>query len=213
MLFAASLFLFSCRGEVDETPAPVQKISPQNVPYYSTPDFTAEWLTGDVLPANFHRIAGFSFEDQNGITINSASVKGKPYIAGFFFTSCRGICPVLTTNLQFMKQSIDSSLHIPILLHSVMPETDTREVLHRYAANYDLGSDWHLLTGNKDSIYTLARKSYFADEDMGEKTTKDDFLHTENILLIDGTGHIRGIYKGTSKLEMQALADDARKLL
>lgn len=85
--------------------------------------------------------------------------------------------------------------------------------MKRYANNNGvIDNKWFLLTGNKDSIYTIARKSYFADEDLGMERGTNDFLHTENMLLIDKHRRIRGIYKGTSPAEMQNIIIDVKKL-
>jgi protein SCO1/2 len=73
-------------------------------------------------------------------------------------------------------------------------------------------NNWHFLTGDKGSIYELARKSYFAEEDLGFTKDSTEFLHTEHIILVDGSGHIRGIYNGTLQLETEQLIKDIRTL-
>ncbi len=101
-----------------------------------------------------------------------------------------------------------------IVSYSVTPETDQPERLLQYANTYGIDSNkWWLLTGNRDSIYRLARRDYFADEDMGMQKTSQDFLHTENLLLIDQNRKIRGVYKGTSLAEVDWLIKDIQKLL
>lgn len=101
-----------------------------------------------------------------------------------------------------------------IVSYSVTPETDQPERLLQYANTYGIDSKkWWLLTGNRDSIYRLARRDYFADEDMGMQKTSQDFLHTENLLLIDQNRKIRGVYKGTSLAEVDWLIKDIQKLL
>ena len=69
-----------------------------------------------------------------------------------------------------------------------------------------------MVTGNKEAIYTIARKAYFADEDLGKQLTVNDFLHTENVLLIDKHKRIRGVYKGISAIEMENLIRDIQVL-
>ncbi len=72
---------------------------------------------------------------------------------------------------------------------------------------------WHLLTGNKVNIYTLARPSYFAEADLGFTKDSTEFLHTEHVLLIDKTKRIRGIYNGTLQLEIDQIIKDIKILL
>ena len=206
--------LVACNHKQPALLKDTQTDSSMRLPYYTTADFSPHWLQGnEPVPDSAHSIPAFSFTDQEGHTVSEKTTEGKIYVANFFFTSCRGICPKLTSNLKIVQDSMINDEHVLLLSHSVMPETDDTTALHRYAQNYNVSSKrWHLLTGNKDSIYTIARKSYFADEDMGLKKGTDDFLHTENILLIDKHRHIRGIYKGTSQLEMRAIIDDIRIL-
>lgn len=203
---------FSCRQK-QENAIDLDQQKKQSLPYYNTADFTAQWFDKGSVPDTIHQIPSFSFTDQNGNTITEKTVAGKIYVADFFFTSCPGICPKLTKNLKLVQ---DAFLHDPqvlLLSHSVTPVKDDVAALKKYALNYEvLNNKWFLLTGNKDSIYTIARKGYFADEDLGMSKGTDDFLHTENMLLIDGDRRIRGIYKGTSQLEMKNIIDDIRLL-
>jgi len=86
-------------------------------------------------------------------------------------------------------------------------------LLRNYATkNQIIDNKWHLLTGDKKQIYQLARKSYFADENLGVQKGENDFLHTENFILVDKNLHIRGIYNGTLSLEIEQLIKDIRTL-
>lgn len=68
------------------------------------------------------------------------------------------------------------------------------------------------MTGDREEIYALARTSYFADEDLGFGKGTDDFLHTENFVLVDGQKRIRGVYNGTLPLDIRRLIEDIRLL-
>ena len=186
----------------------------ETLPYYTAADFTPHWYGHmNALPDTIHQIPAFSFIDQNGNTVTERTVAGKIYVADFFFTSCAGICPTLTKNLRLVQEAFKGDSMIMLLSHSVTPGADDPAALKKYAVNYGVTDNkWFLLTGNRDSIYTLARKSYFADEDLGLKKDSNDFLHTENMLLIDKQRRIRGIYKGTSPSEIQNMISDIRLL-
>jgi protein SCO1/2 len=87
-----------------------------------------------------------------------------------------------------------------------MPWVDSVEKLKEYAITKNVISNkWHLVTGNKDQIYSIARTSYFADEDFKKTKDKKEFIHTENFILVDKKGRIRGVYNGTLVLDMQRL--------
>jgi protein SCO1/2 len=102
---------------------------------------------------------------------------------------------------------------VMLLSHSVTPEKDSVPVLEKYAEEKGvIPGKWHLVTGKRNEIYTIARTAYFADEDMGWKQDSTTFLHTENILLLDKHHHIRGVYKGTIPKEVDDLIADIKKL-
>ncbi|MEP5600572.1 MAG: SCO family protein, partial [Algibacter sp.] len=65
---------------------------------------------------------------------------------------------------------------------------------------------------DKAEIYSLGRNSYFVENDLGEVKSIDDFLHTENLLLIDKNKHIRGIYNGLNRASISQLITDVRAL-
>ncbi|MFT3908526.1 MAG: SCO family protein [Ferruginibacter sp.] len=194
-------------------PAQIALPEKQDLPYYNGPDFTPLWFDKNAVPDSIHSIPSFTFIDQNGNTITEKTVANKIYIADFFFTSCPGICPKLTKNLKLVQEAFKDDSNVVLLSHSVTPLKDDPAALKRYALNYGvIDNKWFLLTGNKDSIYTIARKNYFADEDLGMQKDTSDFLHTENMLLIDTKRRIRGMYKGTSQLEMENIIADIRQL-
>lgn len=186
----------------------------QPLPYYTSADFTPQWLTiKEAEQKKIHQIPSFSFTNQSGNTVTEETVADKIYVANFFFTSCPGICKRLTNNVMLVQQAFPSDQGIVILSHSVAPETDSIPRLQQYAQQYKINqSQWHLLTGSRSDLYTIARKSYFADEDLGKVQAENDFLHTENVLLIDKQRRIRGIYKGTSETDIKNLIADIKLL-
>lgn len=184
------------------------------LPFYNTPDFTPVWLSpADDGYNSIHTISPFSLTNQLGQTITNRQLKGKIYVANFFFASCGSVCPKMMSNLGDVQQAFIHDDRVMLLSHSVTPERDSVPVLLKYAALHHIDSKkWWLLTGNKDSIYRLARRAYFADDASGFDKKPDEFLHTENVLLIDTRGRIRGVYNGTLKLEMANLITHIRQL-
>ncbi|MFI8604418.1 SCO family protein [Cellulophaga baltica] len=170
------------------------------LPYFNTADFTPQWNTP------IHKIPSFSFLDQNGDTITNATYKGHIYVANFFFTICPGICPKLTENMSSLQEVYQNDDAIILLSHTVMPWVDTVEELKKYSRikNVD-AKKWHLVTGDKTELYTIARDGYFADDDFTKTTDVDDFIHTENFILVDKSGYIRGVYNGTIALDIKRL--------
>lgn len=191
-----------------------QQEAKQPLPYYASADFTPQWLTvKEAEQKKIHQIPSFAFINQMGDTITEQTVTNKIYVANFFFTSCPGICKRLTNNVMLVQQAFSGNQNIVILSHSVAPETDSIPRLQQYAQQYKIDqTQWHLLTGQRVALYNIARKSYFADEDLGQVQAENDFLHTENVLLIDKHRRIRGVYKGTSETDMRNLIADIKLL-
>lgn len=185
-----------------------------HLPYYNTPDFTPHFLAASEAKQRItHTIAAFSFTDQHNQIINNQSIHNKIHVANFIFTSCGSICPKMTNNLKLVDSAFANDKDVVLLSYSVTPWIDSVPRLKLFANNYKITNpNWHLLTGDKSSIYTLARKSYFAEEDLGFTKDSTEFLHTEHTMLVDRTGRIRGIYNGTLQLEMEQLIKDIRAL-
>jgi len=155
-----------------------------------------------------HTIADFKLINQNGETITNKDYKDKIYIADFFFTRCTNICIVMAYNMAELQEHYKNDDEVLFLSHSVTPVIDSVSVLKDYADNNGaINGKWNLTTGVKKHIYELARKSYFAviDEGTGDE---NDFIHTENFVLIDKEGRIRGSYDGTESENMQKIIDD-----
>ena len=185
------------------------------LPYYNTPDFSPIWANEEKVEIDtLHTIAPFSFTNQNGQEVSNKTLAGKVYATNFFFTSCASICPKMTNNLQAVADSFAGNEKVNIVSYSVTPQTDDAAKLKQYEQQNNInGKQWQLLTGGASKIYTLARKSYFAEEEPGYNKDSTEFLHTEHCVLVDKKGHIRGVYNATIKLEIKRLIEDIGILL
>lgn len=207
------LIIFSCQKM-----SKINKDSEYTIelPYYNEPTFTPIWLDkSDPKIKNIHSIKTFDFQNQEGKWISQSNLKGKIYIANFFFTSCTTVCPKMATNLLKVQNEFSNNDKVKIMSHTVMPWVDNQKRLKEYGEINNIDSKfWHLLTGPKDEIYKIARESYFADEGFGKSvTTIDDFIHTEKFFLIDSNNKIRAIYNGTLSLETSRMIEDIKSLL
>ena len=186
------------------------------LPFYNEETFTAEWIEeNDPAYDQIHTISDFKFINQEGQTITNETFDGKVYVANFFFTLCPTVCPKMEANLSLIQDEFKGNEQVKILSHTVMPWADSVARLKEYALQNDINPDqWHLVTGKQEDLYRMGRLAYFADEGFGKGVTDlDDFLHTENMVLIDQKRRIRGIYNGTLRLEMRRMMDDIRQLL
>lgn len=186
----------------------------KTLPIYNPADVNPELVDTTVqYIANKHHIADFSFTNQNGKTITQKDYEGKIYVADFFFTTCKSICPKMTTNLVDVQKAFLNNPKVKLLSFTVMPDTDSVSVLKDYAElNGVVDSKWNLVTGDKKAIYTMARKSYLAVK-QGKPEEQYDMVHTENFVLVDSQKRVRGFYDGTKKEEIQRLIEDINWLL
>lgn len=174
------------------------------------PIFGEKEITGtDTI---YHTIGRFRLVNQDSAIITNETLRGKIYVADFFFTSCRTICPIMKTQMKRVYDQIKGDPDVLIVSHTIDPEYDTVGKLHDYAERLGAESDqWHFLTGNKDSIYYLAQTSYFATA-MEDQSQPDGFIHSGAFLLIDRKGRIRGKYDGTDEKEVDQLVADIKIL-
>ena len=173
------------------------------LPFFNSAMFTPEWISETSENyASIHKIGAFEFTNQEGKLVTNKTYEGKIYVADFFFTSCPGICPILTKNMRRLQDIFKNDPVVALLSHSVTPSKDSVSVLKAYALENDVdASIWNLVTGPKKEIYAMARNSYFADEDFIKTQNEETFIHTENFVLIDKKGRIRGVYNGTLAIE------------
>jgi len=190
----AFLFLVSCIAK-KETPLPI---------------FGEREVVG--TDTVYHTIANFKFVDQDSVEITNDTYRGKIYVADFFFTSCRTICPIMKTQMLRIYDSIQNDPEVLLLSHTIDPEYDTVGLLHDFAERLGVKSNkWHFVTGNKDDIYKIAQTSYFSTA-LEDKTEPDGFIHSGAFLLIDKGRRIRGKYDGTKEEDVNRLLGDIQRL-
>jgi len=170
---------------------------------------------GDVKLPVLSYVQPFAFTDQDNQVITQKDLTGKVYVAEYFFTTCKGICPKLNTNMKSLYEAFKNEKDFAILSHTVDPETDTVARMKRYADSLGAkAGHWFFLTGRKDSLYRAARVSYLLDDPKNsDDKIEDQFIHTQFFALVDKSGRVRKIYDGLKKEELDELEKDIPKLL
>lgn len=185
---------------------------------YNPIDIQPDMVDDDLVRVGFgHKIESFQFLDQTGNMFHSSQLKGKVYVAEYFFTTCGTICPIMNAQMQRVQNAMKNERDFAILSFTVDPEIDTVEQLNRYAISHNANSkQWHFLTGEKAALYRLARRSFFVLKPAEVKNQGDvgsDFIHTNHFVLVDQQARIRGYYDGTNQKEVSRLIHDAKRLL
>jgi protein SCO1/2 len=196
--------------------AAYQILQPQpRLPIYNPSDLNPAVVDDDLeRVGRGHRIGDFDLIDQWGNRADSSLLQGKIYVADFFFTTCPTICIDMGANFQRIQETYKDEDRFHLVSHTVMPEIDTVEVMHAYGERMGaIKGKWHLLTGEKRELYRMARREYFAVMEQGTSFDEHDFIHTENVILVDEKKRIRGFYDGTSDLDIDRLIGDIQILL
>jgi protein SCO1/2 len=157
----------------------------------------------------------FSFINQDGKPVTDKDIIGKVYVAEFFFTTCKGICPKMNSNLRQVYEAYKNEKDFLIVSHTCDPETDSAAQLKKYSDSMEVDTNkWMFLTGRKDSLYTMARVSYTIDDPANNlKNIDDDFLHTQFWALVNKKGDVLKIYDGLKKAEVSELIRDIKAQL
>lgn len=190
----------------------------RTLPVIQPKDVKKEMVDPELLQIGMgHRIGDFTLLNQYGESITLEKVKGKVFVAEYFFTTCGTICPKMTEQMTRVQEQFRGNDEVKILSFTVNPDYDTAQVLLEYAQKYGVEKEqWHFLTGSKEELYRLARKSFFVlkpAEAMNLGDAGTDFIHTNNFVLVDQQLRIRGYYDGTSISEVNELMEDIELLL
>ena len=157
----------------------------------------------------------FAFLRQDSATASQKDIGNRVYVAEYFFTTCKGICPKMNKNMKAIYEQFKTDSSFLIVSHTVNPDTDSLPVLRHYADS--LGADvsnWWFLTGSKESLYKTARESYLLDDPKNStKNIDEQFLHTQFFTLVDRQGRVRGVYDGIKKEEVDQLITDIKTLI
>jgi len=158
----------------------------------------------------------FSFTNQDGQKVTESVYQNKITVVEYFFTTCKGICPKLNTNMKAIYELYQKEPDFQIVSHTCNPGTDSVPVLKHYADSLKVNTaKWIFLTGRKDSLYQMARGSYLLDDPKNNvEKIEDQFIHTQFFALVDRNGKIRGkIYDGLKPIEVEQLKVDIARLI
>ena len=160
----------------------------------------------------YKTIPDFEFLNQQGEKVTRRNFEGKIYVTDFFFTTCKTICPKMSSNLNKVYLTFKDSPDVLFLSHTVDPETDSVQVLNDYAAMFKADSKkWIFVTGEKKKLYDIARNGYRITAMEGDGGP-DDFIHSEKFVLVDKQGRIRGYYDGTDPKQVDKLITEIKVL-
>lgn len=206
ILFTSILILFSCSTE---------KKKVHVLPFIGNFDVEYKLINGiEVTDTIYPTIPFFYFRNQDSVIVKSTDMKGKVWVADFFFTTCPTICPTMTKNMMRLnKATEDLKEDIQFISFSINPNHDTPSQLKKYRNYYGAtASNWQFLTGDEEETHQLGIENFqvFAGRD---DESEGGYAHSGAFTLVDKEGYVRGVYLGTDKKQVDKLEKDLRKLL
>lgn len=159
-----------------------------------------------------YRIPAFVFVNQDSQLISEKTMSGKTCVVDFFFTACPSICPKMKKEMLRVYDKYRSDSSVIILSFSIDPARDSVARLHAYAQKLGIESDkWHLLTGDKKDIYSIAEK--FLVSAAEDPDAPGGHVHSGNFILVDKNRRLRGYYDGVQEQSVDKLLMDMDVLL
>ena len=167
------------------------------------------------LPA-LGSVGDFSLKDQAARPVTAATLRGKVWAAAFFFTRCPTVCPRITRRMRELQQAAaNDGVKLELVSFSVDPDNDTPEALTAYAKEF--GADlttWRFLTGDLEVVRKTSEQGFKLALDGKATPGAEHFglFHGSHLVLVDGTGQIRGYYRTSEDEQMAQILRDAARL-
>lgn len=172
----------------------------------------------------------FSFVERSGRPVRLSDLRGKVWIANFFYSQCTETCPIQTANMASLQNEFGGEPDVRLVSISVDPEHDTPAFLVDYARRYNADPErWLFLTGAKDEIHRLATEGFrlgvverpFEEEHVHpdgtvhiHKTAAGErVMHSSRVVLVDRQARIRGYFRGDDAEFLRRVFPAVKKLL
>lgn len=208
MLLATPIALFSSCGS-----EPEKKV--RALPFVGNFDVVTYEQNGEIhVDSVYPKIPPFRYLNQDSVMVSSSEMKGKIWIANFFFTSCPSICPPMISQMKRMNiMTKDIADKLQFMSFSIDPKTDKPYVLKSYIKNNGIqATNWQFFTGDEVKTHELGVKNFMVHAEQSDMAP-GGFAHSEGLVLVDREGYVRGIYLGTRTDEVDRMEKDIRKLL
>ena len=155
----------------------------------------------------YGKVPEFEFTGQNGQRFGSEEMKGEINIVNFFFTSCKGPCPVMNARVAELYQKYATSHQVRFVSISVDPDRDSLSVLRAYAKSHGVNDErWVFLRAPIEEVYKISEKGFMI---AGELPS----IHSTKLILVDRDLNIRGYYDSFDDESLGLLTTNVRELL
>jgi len=156
---------------------------------------------------DYGSIPHFQFIERSGIPYGKTEMEGKINIVNFFFTSCKGPCPYMNSQVAKLYRKYATSQDVQFVSISVDPQRDSLSILQNYATDFGVTDNrWLFLRGPMDEVEILSEKGFMLGGELPD-------LHSTKLILVDSAGHIRGYYNSYNENSLELLTIRVRELL
>jgi protein SCO1/2 len=134
-------------------------------------------------------------------------MKGKVWVASFFFSTCPASCARLNANIKYLT-TLEELQGVTWVSITVDPETDTQGVLKAYAENLNANLDrWHFCRSDDFSYIKRVAGDVLRVGGVAYKG------HNDYVVVVDKDGKIAGLFNGYDVDSLSKGADLIKKCL
>lgn len=169
----------------------------------------------DSLRQDVGPVGDFTLTERDGESFTPEQLRGKVWVAHFFFTTCTGPCTKTVPTMRRLQETFRGKPDVALVSITVRPAHDTLAALRTYAD--DLGADskqWLFLTGSEDDVYRIIQTNFRhgAGREKNPKDPTQDVWHSPALVVVDRDGNIRGYLDGTDPEAAARIVERVREL-
>jgi protein SCO1/2 len=154
------------------------------------------------------QVPSFALTDSTSHTFGTEQLKGKVWVATFFFTTCPTLCPIMMNAMSDLYKNYKGNFDVQFVAVTVNPQYDSPAILSEVSNRYHADpAQWHFLTGTLEAIQDLSLNG------LKVGTQEDPINHSAYFVLVGQSGHIRGYYDGQDTAAMTRLENAIKQLL
>jgi protein SCO1/2 len=138
---------------------------------------TKGWA-GAVRPAGL-AVPDFSLTDQDGKTVTSASLRGKPTVYAFIYSTCQDTCPA---QVQTIRQALDTTkADVNVVGVTVDPKTDTPKLAKTFLLKQTMTGRMEFLLGTRAQLEPVWKA-------FGIRPQSNALEHSAHVVVADTDG-------------------------
>ena len=146
----AALALLAALPALAQQP-PADPHAGHNMPAPQAEPSAAQKYFGDIPLVN---------QDGKEMRFYSDLIKDKIVVIDVMFTSCTGVCPIMSSTFAKIQDRLGDRIgkDVHLISISVDPVNDTPAKLKEYAARFNAKPGWYFVTGPKENVDAVLKK-------------------------------------------------------